>query len=235
MRDIGLVAEVDLTQQHLDVYDTRAGPWNPEHGAVTIPDDWQFLPSGDAYITRTVKAAGQYWLAWRPRGKNRPHRRRLGLWAPAETIERARAAADQTASRRARGRQQGARQRARAEDRYRTELAAAIIHFLAFHPAHHELAAEIADGAARQAAAVGSGRVGRTRTLSLEERAALAARAWVRHRYTDYEDRLDTTFGDDLLLDELTYRAVKSAANQAVDDFITAHRDAQQPPAGESL
>jgi hypothetical protein len=212
---------------HLDVYDTRDGPWTPEHGALTIPDGWQFLPSGDAFVTRTVKAAGVYWVAWRPRGRNRPHRRRLGLWAPAEAIEHARAAAEQTTSRRARARQQGARQRARAEDRYRAELAAAIVDFLEFHPAHQALAVEIADGAARQAAAVGSGRVGRTRTLSLEERAALAARAWIRHRYTDYEDRLDTAYGDDVLVDELTYRAVKSSANEAVDDYIAAHRDAQ--------
>ncbi len=125
-----------------------------------------------------------------------------------------------------RGRQQGARQRARAEDHYRTELAAAIVDFLAFHPAHHELAVAIAEGAARQAAAVGSGRVGRTRTLSLQERAALAARAWIRHRHTDYEDQLDTSYGDDLLLDELTYRTVKTAANEAVDDFIADHREA---------
>jgi hypothetical protein len=48
VRDIGPLAEIDLTQLHLDVYDTRDGPWNPEHGAVAIPDDWQFLPSGDA-------------------------------------------------------------------------------------------------------------------------------------------------------------------------------------------
>lgn len=220
------VVEEDLTRLHLDVYDTRDGSWNPEHGQLTIPGDWQFLPSGDAFVTRTVKAAGVYWLAWRPRGRNRPHRRKLGLWAPQEAIEQARAAAERTANRRAHGRERGARQRARAEDRYRAELAEAIVDFLAFTPSHHELAVEIADGAARQAASVGSGRVGRTRTLSLQERASLAARAWIRHRYTDYEDRLNIRYGDDLLLDELTYRQVKSTANQAVDDFLAAHRTA---------
>jgi uncharacterized protein DUF2293 len=226
MRDIGRVAEVDLTQLHLDVYDTRDGPWNPEHGALTVPEGWEFLPSGDAFITRTVKAAGVYWVAWRPRGRNRPHRRKLGLWAPTDAIEKARAAAEQGASRRARGREQGVRQRARAEDRYRADLAVAVVDYLAFHTAHHELAAKIADGAALQAAAVSSGRVGRTRTLSLQERAALAARAWMRHRYTDYEDRLETAYGDDFLLDELAYRQAKATANQAVDDFIAAHRGA---------
>lgn len=38
----------------------------------------------------------------------------------------------------------------RAENRYRTELAAAIVDFVAFHPSNQELAVEIADGAARQ-------------------------------------------------------------------------------------
>jgi hypothetical protein len=41
MRDIGSVAEVDLTQLHLDVYDTRDGPWHPEHGALAIPESWR--------------------------------------------------------------------------------------------------------------------------------------------------------------------------------------------------
>lgn len=45
MRDIGPVADVDLTQLHLDVCDTRDGFWNPEHGALTIPDGWQFPPA----------------------------------------------------------------------------------------------------------------------------------------------------------------------------------------------
>jgi hypothetical protein len=62
--------------------------------------------------------------------------------------------------------------------------------------------------------------------VTLEERAALAARPAVqpapRHRL---RGRLTASCGDDLLLDELDYRATKSAANQAVDDFITAHRD----------
>ena len=214
----------DLTEQHLDVYDTREGPWNPEHGPVTIPDTLEFLPSGDAFVTRTVTAAGRYWVAWRPRGRNRPHRRKLGLWAPSETIEEARSAAEQTSDRRARARKQGARQRARAEDRYQQQLAAAILEYLAFTPPHRDVAEQIAKEASRRAAVVGSGRVGRTRTLPIEERAALAARAWIRHRFTDYEDQLDGAFGDDLLLDELDYRAIKSTANEVVDDFIAERR-----------
>ncbi|WP_448073564.1 DUF2293 domain-containing protein [Georgenia yuyongxinii] len=218
------MAEQSLTDLHLDVYDTREGPWSPEHGEIEIPDDWAFLPSGDAFVTRTVKAAGPYWLAWRPRGRNRPHRRLAGVWAPAETIAQAQAAAAETAERRARQREQGARQRARSEDRYRAELAAAILAYLDFDAAHADLADQIANGAAGHAAIVGSGRVGRTRKLSLEDRAALAARAWIRHRFTDYEDRLNGLYGDDLLLDELDYRDIKHNAHSAVDAFLTEHR-----------
>jgi hypothetical protein len=65
--------DTDLTAEHLDVYDTRAGPWNPDHGPIEIPDDWDFLPSGDAFVTRQVKAGGAYWNSWQPRDRNRRH------------------------------------------------------------------------------------------------------------------------------------------------------------------
>ncbi len=57
------VSDVDLTRLHLDVYATRDGPWNPEHGELEIPEDWDFLAAGNAFVTRTVKAAGTYWVA----------------------------------------------------------------------------------------------------------------------------------------------------------------------------
>ena len=69
------VDKIDLTGLHLDVYSTRDGPWTLDHGDLVIPDDWDFLPSGDAFVTRRVKAAGRFWVAWRPRGRNRPHSR----------------------------------------------------------------------------------------------------------------------------------------------------------------
>jgi hypothetical protein len=51
---------VDLTQERLDIYVTKQGGWNPVHGDVEIPDGWEFLPTGDAFLTRTGKAAGAY-------------------------------------------------------------------------------------------------------------------------------------------------------------------------------
>lgn len=116
-------------------------------------------------------------MASRPRGRNRPHRRLLGLLAPAETIARARAQAEETAEERASRRAHGAVYRARKEGSYRQELADAIVAFSDFAPEHSDLAQSIGMEAAERAGEVGSGRVGRTRKLSLDERAALAHQA----------------------------------------------------------
>jgi hypothetical protein len=47
-RDTAPVEEQYLAAVHLDVYDTRDGPWNPEHGVIEIPEDWEFLAAGEA-------------------------------------------------------------------------------------------------------------------------------------------------------------------------------------------
>jgi hypothetical protein len=218
------VDDIDLTQLQLDVYMSREGPWNPDHGEIEIPDDWDFLPSGDAFLTRRVTAAGKYWVAWRPRGRNRPHRRRLGLWAPREAIETAWTEAAATQEQRAEQREQGAKAREKQEVVYRDELEEAIRRFLAFAPEHNALADQVAQEAATRAAVVGSGRVGRTRTLSLEERAALAAKALIRHRYTGYEDDLFDASIEDPWDEGFWYREIKAEAQRDVDDFLAQHR-----------
>lgn len=216
----GAVTEDDLRRQLLDVYDTKLGWWTPEHGEIEIPEDWDFLPSGDAFVTRTVKAAGPYWLAWLPRGRNRPHRRRVGLWAPASAIVEARERAEATEADRARRRKAGAAGRANQEVRYQQHLAEAVVRFLDFAPRHAAVAARIAREAAGRAAVVGSGRVGRTRVIPIEERAALAARAYIRHRFTGYDDQLGGMWD----MDEDLYREVKDGAQTEVDDFLARHR-----------
>ena len=170
-----------LAAEHLDVYATKSGQWNPVHGDLEIPAGWEFLSSGDAFLTRTVKASGTYWLSWQPRSRNRQHRRLLGLWAPSQVIAAAQVRADETAERRAAKRVVGAQSRGRQEDRNRLELESAIARFLAFAPAHQELQQRIAKESALHAAVVGSGRVGRTRKLTVGDRAALSARAYIRH------------------------------------------------------
>ncbi len=222
LRDNSGMDDVDLTQLNLDVYDTRHGPWNPDHGEIEIPDHWDFLRSGNAFVTRTVKASGIYWVSWKPRNRNRRHRRRIGLWAPRDAIADALGQAAATAESRTVQRQQSARSRERAEGRYLEELSEAVLKFLSFDPAHADLAKDIASRTAERAAVVGSGRVGRTRLLSIEERAELAARAHIRHHHTDYEDELielDPEEGDDYL-----DREVKAEAGEKVDEFLSRHR-----------
>lgn len=160
------MAEVDLTALNIDVYDTKTGPWNPDHGDLEISDDWDFLPTGDTFVTRRVTMGGVNWIAWRPRSRGRGHRRRIGLWAPTQVIAAAEPARDETAEQRAKVRTQAASTRARAESRYEEELRRAILEFLAFDPHHEALAEEIAAAAAARAAVVGSARVGRTRTIT---------------------------------------------------------------------
>jgi len=223
------VVEIDLTTLHLDVYMTRNGPWNPDHGEIVIPEDWEFLASGDAFVTRRVKAADVFWVAWRPRGRNRQHRRRLGLWAPKETITAAEAEATATADQRSKRREQGARSREKQEAAYLIEFADAIRRFLAFAPEHSGLADEIAKKAAVRAGEVGSGRVGRTRMVSLDERAALAGRALIRHRYTSYEDDLLDASAEEPWSEEFWYRDVKADAQVLVDEFLDSHRDLPPP------
>jgi hypothetical protein len=216
-------AEVEIATLRLDVYDTRQGWWNPEHGDLEIPNGWAYLPTGDAFLTRTVKATGIYWLSWRPRSRNHPHRRLQGLWAPAAAIRAAEERAKQTVAKRAATRAQSERSRARHEQRHQDELREAIMGFLDFSATHAELAEQIAAETASHAAVVGSGRVGRTQLLSLEQKAELAARAHIRHRYTSYHHELDRIPFEAWDEDDI-YREVKGAAHQAVDDFLDEHR-----------
>jgi hypothetical protein len=222
----GIVADGDLDRLNLDVYDTDLGLWCPEHGDVELPDGWEYLAPGDTFVTRRVKASGVYWTLWRPRGRHRPHRRKLGVLAPSPTINAARAEAVTTAERRAAQRVVNTAARERAEARYRVELAAAVRAWLDFTPEHAGLATEIAEGVAGHAAVVGSGRVGRTRTLPVEERARLAARAFIRHRFTDYEDRLGDLDVFLAAIDDVDYREVKQDAQARVDQFLADHRAA---------
>jgi len=60
--------------------------------------------------------------------------------------------------------------------------------------------------------------VGRTRKLTLEEKAVLAARAYIRHRYTQYEEMLAQPFA------EVLYWDIKAAAQDEVDEFLERHR-----------
>lgn len=222
----------DVARLILDVYDTREGWSSPDHGVVEIPAGWEFLASGDAFLTRTVKAGGVYWTAWLPRSRHRPRRRLLGLWAPKPTLDEARVKAAERDAARAAARQAGDRRnRERREQQYREDLGRAIVEFLAFAPEHADLAAQIAREASAHAPVVGATRAGLPRRLTLEERAALAARATIRHRYTDHDDTLGALTVSDFWDDEALFREARTKAHTDVDGFLLDHRRPQGPPA----
>lgn len=228
--DCLVMVDEDPAGLHLEVYDTKSGLWHPELGDLDRPDGWELLPSGDAFLTRQVKATGHYWVLFRPKGRGQ-HRRQLGLLAPIEAIAAAREAAAVTAARRETRRESSSRQRERTETAYRAEFEDAVLRWLAFAPQHQVIADEIARGAADRAAVVGSGRVGRTKQLTLDERAALAARAFIRHRHTDYEDKLfslelsELDIDSDVGIDDVgDYREIRRTAHGEVDAFLEQHR-----------
>lgn len=189
--------------------------WAPGLGLVRTPPGWVFLPRGEHFVTRKLKEWGRYWVVLRRRPR---YTETLGLLAPEEAVVEALRLAEETEEVRGRRRAASARARERAEERYRRQLEQAILAYLDFAPEHSALAEEIAWGAAARAVEVGSGRVGRTRKLSLEGKAALAARAYIRHRYTRYEEMLAQPFAEEF------YRDIKAAAQDEVDQFLERHR-----------
>ncbi len=241
------------TKANLRVYHAKEDPnrwWSPDHeGLLDTPKGWNFLSSGDAFVTGQVKAMGPYWVILKRR---KGYTATVGLLAPSANIKNALALADQTGKDREAKRAAARKTRARKETNYKQDLELAIIEYLDFTPEHATLAANIALEAASRAAVVGSGRVGRTKLLPFKDRARLAARAHIRHCFTTYERRLERAMmgkgyddedlekGDDKVLtrteadavganfgfglDKEVHNEIKRIAENEVSDFLSAHR-----------
>ncbi|WZO96131.1 DUF2293 domain-containing protein [Isosphaeraceae bacterium EP7] len=150
------------------------------------PEGWILLPPGDAGLTRRVKIAGEHWVIQEKKGRKNFSR---GVWAPSATIERIRAdlEAERSTETFARRKASDARRREGVQARYVDDFHGAVVHFLAFHPAHAELANRLARAVADHATPVGSGTVARTERIPLEQRAEAAVIAWMRHQTTAYD------------------------------------------------
>ncbi len=214
-------------QKGLPIWQARDGEgyWNPERGNLRVPDGWVFVPAGDAFVTREVKK-GPHWVLLKRR---KGYTGTLGVFCPATSLDSAEKRRDETAESRARQRAISRPSRVRAEERYRTEMERAVLAFLAFRPEHGALAQEIARETVARATPVGSGHVGRTRKFLLAQRAELAARAYIRHRYTEYETRLvEMSEGSELAFERDStnplYREVKKDAQRDADEFLRRHR-----------
>lgn len=151
------------------------------------PSGWLFLPAGDAAITRKVTAKQKYWRVQIKKGRRTISK---GVWAPKETIAEAKSAvktlrnADDYGKKRA----SAARQREKKQENYRAEFLMAVKQFLNFNSEHSSLEKEMALQICDHAIPIGSGTVARTTMIPIEERAAKAVIAWMRHKTTAYDN-----------------------------------------------
>jgi hypothetical protein len=153
---------------------------------LTAPEGWTLLPPGDAALTRRVKAAGDHWVIQEKKGRKVFSR---GVWAAATTIDKIRAEleAERATEGYAKRKQSDARRRDKVQADYVDDFLGTVVKFLAFHPAHADLAKRLAKAITSHATPVGSGTVARTKRISIEERAEAAVIAWMRHQTTAYE------------------------------------------------
>ncbi|MBK7071229.1 MAG: DUF2293 domain-containing protein [Myxococcales bacterium] len=192
------------------------------------PADWACLPPGDAGLTRRVKAAGPSWAVLEQRGRKQFSR---GLWAPRAHIDAARVAieAERATEGYARRRASDRDRRDRAQAAYAVSFEQEVRAFLRFAPRWAALGDAVAARVAAHATPVGSGTVARTQRISIDERAAAAVIAWMRHQTTGYDDmRIERVAG--------RRREVRRELAQLSRAVLDLHRkDAPHLPASCSL
>lgn len=153
---------------------------------VTVPDTWEFVPSGDPGLTRRLKASGDCWIVVYRR-KNRIEAK--GLWTDAQRIAQVKEALENERSSPEYLKKLEAARRARIakQDAYVVTFRQAVVDFLNFAPCYNEMAWEIADAVTDTAVPVGSGTVARTERIPIAARAEAAVIAWMRHQTTAYD------------------------------------------------
>lgn len=194
--------------------------WSPECGDMLEPAGWDFLPAGDAFLTRVAKKLGPHWVLLR-RHKERTYT--VGIICPANSIKEARKLEEETKEKRESDREKSKIRRERMEENYKEELEGLMYSYLNFSKRYSKLAHKICSEALKRATVIGSGRVGRTRLISAQERAILAVRAHIRHNYTSYEEQMAERGMFDVDKDE--HATLKARASEEVDEFIRKHRD----------
>jgi hypothetical protein len=154
---------------------------------LTPPIGWVFLPAGDAGVTRKVSAKGFYWKVQTKKGRRTIS---LGLWAPEDTVTAAKQAVKTIRSTDDYQKKQlyAAKRRETKQAEYDLEFCAAVETFLAFHSSYKLMEQKLAKLVTAHAIPVGSGTVARTQLIPIEERAALAVIAWMRHQTTSYDE-----------------------------------------------
>jgi hypothetical protein len=149
-------------------------------------DHLEFLPSGDAAITRRSAKYSRLWAVVVKWSRARRRNERQGILAEPEAIERALAESEADSEERELRREREAVRREGLDRKYVAEFAQAIREEFPKIPAGADI--KIAEHACLKY----SGRVGRSAAAkSFEPEAVfLAVRAHVRHAYTDYDQLL---------------------------------------------
>ncbi len=151
-----------------------------------VPENWVNLPAGDASITRKLKSLGPTWTVQEKKGrKTFSH----GVWAAQVQLQEAKALVE--AQRRDPKHQKKLAQakvrREEKEEVFGEDFQQAIISFLNFNEQYQTLVEQLAGLVKEHAVPVGSGTVARSSSVTLEDKAAMAVMAWMRHQTSDYD------------------------------------------------
>jgi len=206
----------------------RTGPNNTlvnEHGEqVRPPAGWAFLAAGDAAITRKVSAEGLFWRVQARMGRRTISK---GLWAPEAIIARARQevearrATDTYKNKLANDR----KRRAQKQTEYEQEFMLTVRAFLGFAPRYEAEEKAMAEAVTVHAIPVGSGTVARTTLIPIEERAAKAVIAWMRHQTTAYDGmRIARIKGE--------RREVRRMLARRSMELLRSYREGREPAPG---
>jgi hypothetical protein len=147
-----------------------------------------------------------------------------GIWAPTAIIAEARL---QVEAQRATDSYQkklagDRRRRAEKQSEYEEEFCQSVCAFLAFAPPYEHLEKTMAEAVTIHAVPVGSGTVARTTMIPIEERAAKAVIAWMRHRTTAYDSmKIARVKGE--------RRQVWRMLAQRSTELLRAYREGREP------
>ena len=178
-------------QTEKDIHIVRpanGGKLTGENGeTLSPPKGWTFLPAGDAGVTRKVTSKGKYWRVEVKKGRRTIS---LGIWAPGDTILQAQQEVQTMRSTEEYQKKKiyTAERREKKQAEYDTEFCQAVERYLNFHSNYKELEQKLARVVTAHAIPIGSGTVARTQLIPIEERAAHAVIAWMRHQTTSYDN-----------------------------------------------
>ncbi|WP_158970920.1 DUF2293 domain-containing protein [Paraglaciecola sp. L3A3] len=152
----------------------------------SVPSGWQNLPAGDASVTRKLKSLGPTWTVQEKKGRKAFSH---GVWAAKEQIEQA---ITLVKAQRADPKHQKKLAQAKVirqakETVFGEDFQQAIMQFLNFDPRYQLLVEQLSKLVKEHAVPVGSGTVARSSSVTLEDKAALAVMAWMRHKTSTYD------------------------------------------------